>query len=68
MGRPLFKQCDVERACRGVRATGLNIEAVEISVDGAIRVLTSRPSPGVALNDDMNWVDLAGATQDHRRA
>lgn len=68
MGRPTFKQCDVERAIRGVQALGLTVEAVEISADGAIRVLTRRPLPGVALNDDDDWVNLAGETTDHRRA
>ena len=47
---------------------GLPIEAVEITVDGHPRILTRRPAPGVALNDDTSWVDLAGETQDHGRA
>lgn len=46
----------IERA----QAHGLTIEAVEISVDGMPRVLTRRPAPGVALNDDLDWVTLAG--------
>lgn len=65
MGRLTFKQCDVERAVRAAKAVGLVVEAVEISVDGAIRLLTSRPAPGVAVNDDQDWVTFAGAAQDH---
>lgn len=55
---PLAQMLDllIERAT----AAGLTVEAVEISVDGCPRVLTRRPTPGVALNDDTDWVDLAG--------
>lgn len=55
---PLAQMIDllIQRAV----AAGLTIEAVEISVDGCPRILTRRPAPGVALNDDMDWVDLAG--------
>ena len=68
MSRPTFKQRDVERAIRGAQAGGLTVEAVEISAEGSIRVLTRRPLPGVPLNDDDDWVNLAGATKDHGRA
>lgn len=54
----------IERAM----ALGLTIEAVEISVDGCPRILTRRPAPGVALNDDVDWVDLAGETKAAGRA
>lgn len=54
----------IERA----QAHGLAIEAVEISVDGTPRILTRRPAPGVALNDDDDWVSLAGATKASGRA
>lgn len=64
----IFKQSDIERLIRGAQALGLTVEAVEIAADGAIRVLTRRPLPGVALNDDDDWVNLAGETTDHRRA
>ena len=64
--RTLVAQIDllIERAVKA----GLTVEAVEISVDGAVRVLTRRPTPGVALNDTGSWVDLAGQAQDHGRA
>lgn len=63
---PLTQMIDllIERA----QAAGLPIEAVEISVDGCPRILTRRPSPGVALNDDVDWVDLAGETKAAGRA
>lgn len=63
-----FKQADVERAIRASVAAGLEIKAVEIAVDGSVRVLTHGGQPGVALNENDDWVDLAGSTQDHRRA
>lgn len=63
-----FKQSDVERLVRAAKAADLIVEAVEIAVDGAIRVLTRRPAGGVPVNDDADWVTLAGETQDHRRA
>lgn len=63
---PLCSQIDllIER----VQAAGLSIEAVEITVDGAPRVLTHRPAPGVAVNDDLDWVSLAGETKAVGRA
>lgn len=57
----LFRQSDLERAIRGAQAVGLEVQAVEIGRDGAIRVLTRRPAGDVAVNDDDDdWVRLAG--------
>lgn len=56
----LFRQADLERAIRGAQAVGLDVRAVEIGRDGAIRVLTRRPAGDVAVNDDDDWVSLAG--------
>lgn len=57
--RAAFRQCDVERAVRGVTGAGLSVKAVEISVDGSIRVLTGAAEEAAefAAND---WVDRAG--------
>jgi len=33
----LFRQADLERAIRGAQAVGLDVRAVEIGRDGAIR-------------------------------
>lgn len=63
---PLAQMIDVMIA-RALEA-GLSVEAVEISVDGSPRILTRRPPPGVALNDDQDWTDLAGETQAAGRA
>ena len=62
------RSADIDRLISRAQASGLSIEAVEITVDGHPRILTRRPAPGVALNDDTSWVDLAGETQDHGRA
>ena len=56
----LFRQADLERAIRGAQAVGLDVRAEEIGRDGAIRVLTRRPAGDVAVNDDDDWVSLAG--------
>ena len=64
----LFRQCDLERAIRGVLALGLEVQAVEVGLDGAIRVLTRRPAPGVPVNDDEDWVTHAGQTPIPRTA
>lgn len=56
----LFRQTDVERAIRAVLAGGLEVQAVEIGRDGALRLLTRRPAPGVPVNDDDDWVNRAG--------
>lgn len=68
MTRRLPRAREVDLLIERAAAHGLTIEAVEITVDGGVRILTQRPSPGVALNDDDSWVDLAGQTQDHGRA
>lgn len=62
----LVSQVDllIERAT----ACGLTVEAVEITVEGAVRILTRRPAPGLALNANEDWVSLAGETQDIGRA
>lgn len=66
--RSAFRVADVDRLVQRVTALGLNVEAVEITVDGAVRVLTRRPPPGAAVNDDDDWVSLAGQTKDLGRA
>ena len=66
--RAEVRQRDVDLLLDRAQACGLAVEAVEITVDGSVRILTRRPAPGVALNDDGDWTDLAGAPQDHRRA
>lgn len=60
LNRRLFRQADLQRAIRGVLALGLEVQAVEVGLDGAIRVLTRKPAPGVAVNDDEDWVSHAG--------
>lgn len=66
--RAAVRWTDIDKLVERAAACGLTVEAVEITVDGALRVLTRRPAPGVALNDDDDWVTLAGQTQDHGRA
>jgi hypothetical protein len=66
--RAQVRQADVDLLIGRAAACGLSIEAVEITVDGSVRILTRRPPPGVALNDDVSWVDLAGNSTDHGRA
>lgn len=65
--RPIFRQADVKRAIDSVRSTGLAIKSVEFTVDGAFRVLTQAGDPGVAVNENVDWVSDAGAAQDDRR-
>ena len=38
----LFKESDLKRAVNAVRATGLDVRAVEVCRDGTIRVVTSK--------------------------
>lgn len=59
---------DLDALIGAAEAKGLPIEAIEITADGAVRILTKRPASGVALNDETSWVDLAGETQAHGRA
>lgn len=55
MTRPAtFRQSDVERAIKAVRAAGLPVEGVEI-VDGRIRVLTTRPAEEKPADPYEDW-------------
>lgn len=40
MAKVAFKQCDVERAARALKAVGETVKGVEIRPDGSFRVLT----------------------------
>ncbi|WP_228866168.1 hypothetical protein [Roseibium aggregatum] len=39
-----FKQTDVKRAIKAVQEAGLEVQTVEITRDGTIRILTSEPT------------------------
>jgi hypothetical protein len=42
-GRCSFRESDVRRAVRAIEATGKEVAVVEISVEGKIRVVISKP-------------------------
>jgi hypothetical protein len=44
-----FKQADVERACKGVKAAGLSVAVVRLAPDGAVEIVTGPPR-----EDDMD--------------
>jgi len=56
MRRPcLFKERDVTKAAKAVRAAGLEIARVEIGKDGAIVVVPDKPEGrAAALSDDLD--------------
>ena len=56
MRRPcLFKERDVTRAAKAVRAAGLEIARVEIAKDGGIIVVPVKPvGQTAALSDDLD--------------
>jgi hypothetical protein len=68
VSRRAVRATEIDALIGCAEARGLTVEAVEITIDGAVRVLTRRPSTGVALNDDVSWVDLAGETKAAGRA
>lgn len=55
MGKPAFRQTDVERAMRAVQAVGEPIASVEIRPDGTIRVLTAANAEPQALSPLEAW-------------
>lgn len=59
----VFRQCDVERAIRGVKAVGLPVSAVEITRAGVIRILTAEPALPLPSNDTGDWTDDAGEAE-----
>jgi len=49
--RATFKQSDVERAVKGVKAAGLSVAVVRLAPDGAVEIVTGPPQ-----DDDMeDW-------------
>ncbi len=62
--RPTFRLTDLERAIKGVQAAGLTVKSVEITVDGAVRVLTHTNGHGVPINENDDWVTHSGSAQD----
>jgi hypothetical protein len=60
--QPTFRQSDVTRALKGVRAAGFGVERVEIAKDGKIVVVPGKPHAGKAdVGDDHNdWDDALG--------
>lgn len=48
MSRVAFRQCDVERVLRALKAVGDDDRSVEITPEGAIRILTRVEAPDEA--------------------
>ena len=61
MRRPSkFKKTDVTRAAKAVLAAGLEIARVEVSRNGSIVVVPSKPEEGKDTNEERNeWDDAA---------
>ena len=60
MRRPcLFKERDVTRAAKAIRAAGLDIERVEITRDGAIIIFPGKPErvPDEGGKERNEWND-----------
>lgn len=55
MGAPAFRQSDVERAIRAIKAVGETVSGVEIKPDGTFRVLTGGNSEPEALTPLQAW-------------
>jgi hypothetical protein len=60
MTKPSFRQSDLERAIRGVRAVGETVCAVEINPDGKIRVLTTTDTMKAELSPAEAWEIASG--------
>lgn len=56
MSRVTFKQCDVERTVRALKAVGECIKGVEIKPDGSFRVLTGAEVEEEPLTPLQAWV------------
>jgi hypothetical protein len=61
--RPSIRQADIDALIRSALACGLEVAAVEMRPDGAVRVLTGSAALGVGV-DGCDWVALAGQSED----
>lgn len=57
MAKVAFKQCDVERAARALKAVGETVKGVEIRPDGSFRVLTGADGDDVHIKPAANEWD-----------
>jgi hypothetical protein len=58
-----FRETDVKRAVRAVRAAGIEIARVEIGKDGSIVVVPGKPTKARDANGEGNeWDDLTNDT------
>ena len=60
-GRWHVKPSEIVRTVKSVRATGLNVQSVEVGVDGAIRVTVREPGK---LGDQLASTDSANEWDD----
>jgi hypothetical protein len=57
-GPHTFKQQDLARAVRGVRAAGLDVQRVEVGKDGKIVVIPGMPDDGPKDTSGSEWDSL----------
>lgn len=62
--RAAFKQADVERAAKALKAVGETVKGVEVYADGSFRILTGKDAPQKALSPLEEWEQSHG----HRAA
>lgn len=69
VAKPRLRARDVDLLISRVIRAGLAVEAVELTPDGALRVLTQPSRQGCSCGalHERDWVDLAGA-QDSKAA
>jgi len=56
-----FRQADISRAIKGVKAAGVSVSQIEIGLDGRIVITSGEPQGGPPRDEYANWKESHSA-------
>jgi hypothetical protein len=56
-----FRQADISRAVKGVRAAGVSVSQIEIGLDGRIVITSGEPQGSPPRDEYVNWKESRNA-------
>jgi hypothetical protein len=58
-----FRQVDISRAVKGVKAAGVSVSQIEIGLDGRIVITSGEPQGSPPRDEYVNWREVAVRVQ-----